>query len=89
VAEVRNSRTDSNSLSTLAKLPVLPRRTFILMSSTCSNRASAIEASACALAMSRKYARSERMMKSHTKMILTPSSKAVSVSMALLGITRS
>ena len=54
VAEVRNSRTDSNSLSTLARLPVLPKRTFILMSRTCSNSASAMEASACALAMSKK-----------------------------------
>jgi hypothetical protein len=54
VAEVRKSRTDSNSFSVLASAPVLPRRPSRRASSTCSNRASAIAASALALARSRK-----------------------------------
>ena len=54
VAEVKKSRIDSNSLRVLAKEPVLPRRVFMCASSICSNKASAMAASALELAMSRK-----------------------------------
>ena len=54
VADVKNSRIDSNSLSVLAKAPLLPRRVFICASSICSNKASAIAESDLELAMSKK-----------------------------------
>ena len=54
VAEVRKSRMDSNSLSVLARAPLLPRRVFICASRICSNKASAIAPSVRALARSRK-----------------------------------
>ena len=89
VAEVINSRSVSNSRKELAIEPIGPLRAFNSMSTTCSNKVSAITISACAPATSKKYARSVRITKSLKKIMNTPTNNATNVSIALFGITLS
>ena len=89
VAEVKNSRSVSNSLTILARAPVFWFRSSSLIISSLSKIKRAIFPSARFPALSTKLARNIFIMKSKTNAITTPIVRAINDSMASFGTTRS
>ena len=89
VAEVKKSRSVSNSRSVLAKAPADWGRYANCMSSTWSKIRQARMTSARLPAKSTNTARKVRIRKSNTNTVMTPIARTQPVSMALLGSTRS
>ena len=89
VAEVKNSRSESNSLTTLATAPEFwfpaSRRSVRILSKTMRD----IRESARLLARSIKLARNDLVIKSKPSAIITPIDSAIRDSIASLGTTRS
>ena len=89
VAEVKKSRTVSNSRRWLAKAPVEEGRAFICRFSTCSKMRAASSTSARRPTVSIRAPRRLRSRKSNSSAIAIPATSTHSVSTAWLGSTRS